>query len=139
MKGRTNWIYFGGGTPNTLTTDDLGEILRTIRKKVQTNTVGIELLPALLTGEYLEGLKGAGFTKVSVGVESFSPSVLGRTGRRVGKPEHTKDIIDLAKSLGLSVNADMMVGLPNQNADIFLHDIGCIAAMHLTKLPSIHS
>ena len=62
-------------------------------------------------------------------MESLSPSVLGRTGRRIGNPEYTKDIMDLAKSLGLSVNADMMVGLPNQDADTFLQDIRCIAAM----------
>jgi len=129
MEGRARWVYFGGGTPNTLSTDELGEILGSIRNKVQIDVAGVELLPALLTPKYLKSLAGAGFTKVSIGVESFAPSVIANTGRRVKGAEHTEEMIKISRSLGLFVNTDMMVGLPRQDAGIFMEDINRIGSM----------
>jgi len=129
VQGKANWLYFGGGTPNTLALDDIYSIVARIRGKVAINSVGIELLPALLTDEYLEGLKAIGFTKVSIGVESFSDEVLNKTGRKIANHDQVSGIIGLAKSLGLWVNVDMMVGLPNQDAKTFGQDIKKISAM----------
>lgn len=123
MNGPAKWVYFGGGTPNTLTINEIDSIIERLKDKVQINSMGIELLPALLTDEYLKGLKRSGFTKISIGVESFSDKVISKTGRKIAKYEHTKEIIGSAKSIGLWVNVDMMVGLPNQDTNAFRYDI----------------
>jgi len=127
LQGEAKWIYFGGGTPNTLALEDIYSIVERIRSKVQINSVGMELLPALLTEEYLKGLKDVGFTKVSIGVESFSDEVINKTGRKITAYDHVKGVVQFAKSLGLWVNVDMMVGLPNQGANAFRYDIKTIS------------
>lgn len=130
LQGQTRWIYFGGGTPNTLTVDDINGIVSALRQKVSADSIGIELLPASLTREYLEGLKGIGVTKVSLGVESFSEDVLDQTGRKVVPYEEIKAMIEAAQSMGLWVNTDIMVGLKGQTPSVFLDDIQQIAAIH---------
>jgi coproporphyrinogen III oxidase-like Fe-S oxidoreductase len=122
MKGTAYWVYFGGGTPNTLNMSDLATIVRCLRQKTTIKSMGIELLPVLVTEEYLEGLKSIGFTKISVGVESFSP-IMNRTGRKIDTKDHIQSIIDAALSRELWVNVDIMVGLPDQDSQTFLNDI----------------
>ena len=129
MQGKAKWIYFGGGTPNTLTTKDLSDIVERIRRKVQIDSIGIELLPTILKSDYLKELKDIGFTKISVGVESFSNKVASKTGRKIAKNEEIEKIINLSRTLGLGTNVDMMVGLPDQNPDTFREDIKNINAL----------
>ena len=129
IQGKAGWIYFGGGTPNTLTIRDIYGIVERIRGKVQINSMGMELLPALLSDEYLKELKAIGFTKISIGVESFSDEVINKTGRKITTYDHVRGLTEFAKSLGLWVNVDMMVGLPNQDANAFRQDIKKISAI----------
>jgi oxygen-independent coproporphyrinogen-3 oxidase len=130
ISGQAKWLFFGGGTPNTLTVKELGNILDRLRAKVQLDSVGIELLPALVTTEYLKGLKRVGFTKISIGVESFSDTVIGKTGRKIPVREHIEKVVKDARSIGLWVNVDMMVGLPDQDSITFLTDIEKVSAIH---------
>ena len=123
IKREAEWVYFGGGTPNTLTIYELEMILKQIRKKAQFKTAGIELLPKTVTEEYLKGLKEIGFSKISIGVESFSDEVIAKTGRKNTTFQHIREVIEIAKNLDLWVNIDLMAGLPNQNPDIFRTDI----------------
>ena len=129
MQGKAEWMYFGGGTPNTLTIEDIYQIVERIRGKVEISSVGIELLPGILSEEYLKGLKAIGFTKISIGVESFFDEVINKTGRIVTTYERVAELVEFAKSLGLWVNVDMMVSLPNQGANAFRHDIRRISTI----------
>lgn len=134
MHGEAEWVYFGGGTPNTLTIKELDDIVERIRARVQIRSMGIELLPALLDEEYLRGLRAIGFTKISVGVESFSGKVINKTGRKIAAPDRVIALIEFAKSIGLWVNVDMMVGLPEQGADAFRYDIKKISTVLPTQI-----
>jgi len=111
IRGQARWTYFGGGTPNTLTLGELETILEKMRSKVELKEVGIELLPALTSPEYISGLKSIGFTKISIGVESFSNRVMRKIGRKAPANCKVEELIEQAMALGLWVNADMMVGL----------------------------
>lgn len=128
MTGTAHWVYFGGGTPNTLSIADITTIVQHLTHKVTLQTMGIELLPALVTQEYLEGLITCGFTKISIGVESFAEA-LDKTGRKTDPPTHIQEIIETAQSEGLWVNTDIMVGLPGQDSKTFLNDIETISHM----------
>jgi coproporphyrinogen III oxidase-like Fe-S oxidoreductase len=89
----------------------------------------MELLPSLVTDDYLRALATMGFTKVSIGVESLQEEVLRTSGRgRVGK-RRVAGILDTCASLGLWCNVDMMVGLPNQDRAAFLDDVREISRM----------
>ncbi|MGC9399314.1 MAG: radical SAM protein [Anaerolineae bacterium] len=134
MRGQAKWIYVGGGTPNLLAIDELAQILEGIRAKVQVESIGIELLPARITEPYLHDLQRIGFTKISLGVESLSRPLMLQTGRKLNQQAQLGTFIETARTLGLWVNVDLMVGLPNQSPDSFLEDIRVMAAMHPSQI-----
>ena len=134
ISGHASWVYFGGGTPNTLSIDELGRIIDALLRRVASESIGIELLPSLVTHDYLNGLKEIGFTKISVGVESFDADVLTRSGRRFPGYDFLKDLLDYALSLGLWVNLDLMIGLPNQSPESFIADICSTVEMNPSQI-----
>jgi len=120
------WIYFGGGTPNILSLEQLKRIVDAIKTKTDFNSAGIELMPKLTSLEYLKGLKELGFQKVSLGVESFNSQVSRRVKRDPSNVPDISKILDWTKDLGLFANIDLMVGLQAQKAESFLLDLKMI-------------
>ncbi|HEY1848783.1 MAG TPA: coproporphyrinogen-III oxidase family protein, partial [Opitutaceae bacterium] len=83
----------------------------------------VELAPASVTKERLGVLRDAGVTRVSLGVQSFSPSLLDGLGR-----QHTREqafrAYERIRSAGFaSVNLDLMFALPGQSAAQWDSDI----------------
>lgn len=134
LEGEEAWVYFGGGTPNTLRPDEIGRIVGALRNQIRPTSLGIELLPARLTRAYLDELKSLGFTKVSVGVESFAEKVLANTGRRAGTLRQLADLVDHARALGLWVNTDIMAGLPEQDAVTFAEDVRTVLSIRPSQI-----
>ena len=130
LKGEASWLYIGGGTPNTLTIQDLKQIIDKINKKISVSTMGIELLPTILDERYIEGLNDIGFTKISIGVESLSETTLLRSGRKITKKEEYKKIFEKAQDFGMWVNVDLMIGLPGQRPDSFIDDIEQVSLLN---------
>lgn len=66
-------IYFGGGTPSVLSLESLEEILSFVTKEfcVKPLETTIEVNPNDITPQFAQGLKGIGFNRVSMGVQSF--------------------------------------------------------------------
>ena len=126
IQGVSKWIYFGGGTPNTLTIEDFSKIINSLKNKITINNMGVELLPSLVTDEYLIGLKEIGFSKISIGIETFSHEVIKETGRKGSGYQHIAKIISKAKDIGFHVAVDLLVGLPKQTPKTFHDDISKI-------------
>jgi len=129
MEGSARWVYFGGGTPNLLSTEELGHIVEHLSNKVKLKSLGIEALPALLDENYLDQLSDIGFGKLSIGVESFADEPIEKAGRMSAKAETIGALIEQAKSLGMWVNTDLIVGLDAQTPDTFFRDIETAAKM----------
>ena len=130
LKGEASWLYIGGGTPNTLTIQDLKQIIEKVHENVTVSTLGIELLPTILDEKYIEGLNDIGFTKISIGVESLSKVILSKSGRKIAKKEEINKLIEKAQGLGIWVNVDMMIGLPEQYPDSFIDDIEQVSLLN---------
>ena len=119
----TPWFaYFGGGTPNVLSIDDLAQIVDALRRKVPLHDMGIELSPALLTPDYIRGLRSLGFSKISLGIQSFSAAVTQAVCRSGNPFEHVTSLVSCARAEGLRVNIDLLFGLPSQSRHIILRD-----------------
>jgi coproporphyrinogen III oxidase-like Fe-S oxidoreductase len=134
IRGKAKWLYIGGGTPNILSIRNLDGLLKTLSKKVQLETVGIELMPSLLDEKYLDDLKRIGITKISIGVESFADQVMSKTGRKNDTTKHITNLVHKAASLDLWVNIDLLIGLPNQTRSIFLDDIEKVARLRPSQV-----
>jgi coproporphyrinogen III oxidase-like Fe-S oxidoreductase len=129
MDGTATWLYFGGGTPNLLTIEELESIITCIPPAVRPRNAGIELLPSLASPDYLTHLKRIGFSKISMGIESLQEQTLRANGREPVGNDHVKQLLHRAHELDLWCNVDMMIGLRNQQPETFLQDIRDCAAL----------
>ncbi|MHA1112383.1 MAG: radical SAM protein [Promethearchaeota archaeon] len=123
IYGTPNWIYYGGGTPNTLTIEQLEQIVDALKSKITIKNMGIEALPSLLTKEYIQDLKRIGFSKLSIGIETLQPEVLKSVHRTQKHYDNIPELLKFAQELGLFTNVDMLIGLTDQSAEGFLKDI----------------
>lgn len=129
-------VYFGGGTPSQLDSEELTTIFGTIRRNyniapdaeitfecnpddvddgMRNTSNGITTLPTLLAS--------LGVNRVSMGVQSFDDEMLQRINRR-----HTAaqalDAIHAFHAAGIhNVSIDLIYGLPGQTLDDFRRDV----------------
>ncbi len=113
-------IYFGGGTPTTLSSLQLAKILGAAKQSfglAQDAEVSVEAHPGSVTRDGLAHLREAGFTRVSFGAESMDQTELDRVGRP-GSPMSTVQAVAAAREAGFTdINLDLMYGLPGQTVD----------------------
>ena len=112
-------LHFGGGTPNFLTTAQIGDVVASIGRAFRMSESGdrdisIELDPRAITPDEVGELAAIGFTRASLGVQDFDPDVQRAVNRVQGVPE-TIGVLDACRRHGMrSVNVDLIYGLPRQ-------------------------
>ncbi len=110
-------IFFGGGTPTLLPAEHLGLIVAEIGELFDiTDDVEIttEANPESVTPAYLARLRAAGFTRLSVGMQSAVPDVLSVLDR-VHRPGRPEEVVAEARAAGFEhVNLDLIYGTPRE-------------------------
>ncbi|WP_447597949.1 radical SAM family heme chaperone HemW [Nitrospira sp. Nam80] len=126
-------IYFGGGTPTTLSTEQLRSILVLIRESFMLDPqaeLSIEAHPDSVTPATLGELVEAGFNRISFGAESMRKEELTRVGRP-GSPMGTAVAVGAARQAGFSnISLDLMYGLPGQTAASWYASLAEIIALN---------
>ena len=106
-------IYLGGGTPTTLGPAVVGELLSHLRYRFEViprAEVTTEANPDTVDERSLAALRSAGVTRLSLGVQSFDPSVL-EALERVHPPESARRACRTARAAGFeSINLDLIYG-----------------------------
>ena len=119
-------IYFGGGTPSTLSAEKLHKICDTIYSTyniAETPEVTIECNPDDLTPQFLEQLRRLPFNRISMGVQSFNDTQLKRLGRR-HTAEGARQAVANARAAGYSnISIDLMFAFPGSTAEDWQHDL----------------
>ena len=119
-------LHLGGGTPTFLSAPNLDKLLDGILKnlKVAANLeASVEVDPRRTNRSQLEVLRHFGFSRVSMGVQDFSPEVQ-RLVNRIQPKEKTAELTRVARELGYeSVNYDLIYGLPSQTPESFLRTV----------------
>lgn len=112
---KTESVYIGGGTPNSLSLTQLERLFQLLEpylSRAKENT--IEINPELLTLSQVQLFKKYHINRVSMGVQTFQPKLI-QAIRRNHSEEIVKDAVNLLKQEGIdNINIDMMYGLPNQ-------------------------
>ena len=114
-------IYFGGGTPTSLSPEDLDAILNKLEatfpmEKVQEFTVEAGR-PDSITREKLQVLRNHGITRISINPQTMKQETLDLIGRR-HTVELVKEQFHLARELGFdNINMDLIVGLPEETLE----------------------
>src|SRR4051812_38188490 len=112
-------VFFGGGTPTLLPADDLARMLGAVRDTFGLQPgaeITTEANPDSVDAAYLQRLAGAGFTRVSFGMQSAVPHVLA-TLERTHDPERIPHVVRWARDAGLQVSLDLIYGTPGESLD----------------------
>lgn len=120
---RLETVYFGGGTPTTLSAEQLTHLLRTVEENFDLSTVREYTVeagrPDTVTADKLAALRAAGVGRVSINPQTLQPAVLAGIGRR-HTVEQFYDAFELARKAGFeNVNTDLIAGLPDDTYEGF--------------------
>jgi oxygen-independent coproporphyrinogen-3 oxidase len=109
-----NFVYFGGGTPSYLSSDQLQRLVDRLTKTTSwdgAEEITFECEPGTLTPKKLSVIRGLGVTRLSLGVENFDDRVLELNGRAHRSPEIER-AYDAARGLGFpQINIDLIAGM----------------------------
>lgn len=122
MEGRPlDTVYFGGGTPTSLSAEDLEALLSRLEQLFDLSRV-LEFTveagrPDSITMDKLKVLRDHGITRISINPQTMNQKTLDLIGRH-----HTVDMVKdrfyMARELGFdNINMDLIMGLPEENMD----------------------
>ena len=130
---RLETVYFGGGTPTTLTAEQLHTLTETVAREFDLSHLREYTVeagrPDTVTPEKLRVLKQAGVTRISINPQTLSDAVLQHIGR-----QHTAaqfyEAFDMARKAGHgNINADLIAGLPTDTFDGFSQTLEQLLAL----------
>ena len=111
-------VFFGGGTPTLLPPDDLTGIVTAIDKEFGLEAdaeVTTEANPDSVTRDDLARLRAGGINRISFGVQSTDPSVLGVLDR-THDPARVPLVVGWAREVGFDqVSVDLIYGTPGES------------------------
>lgn len=122
MQGRSlDTVYFGGGTPTSLSAEDLEEILCKLEATFQMDRVQEFTVeagrPDSITQDKLKTLKKHGVTRISINPQTMKQETLDLIGRR-HTVEMVREKFRMARELGFdNINMDLIVGLPEETIE----------------------
>ncbi len=118
---RLTTVYFGGGTPTTLTADQLNRLLSKVREKFDFTYVKEFCVeagrPDSITPQKLEVLKKWGVDRISINPQSMQQKTLDVIGRG-HSVEDIREAFSLARLAGHdNINMDIIIGLPGETPE----------------------
>lgn len=124
-------LYFGGGTPSSLTIDQLKKLFKitSIFNLDDGCEITFECNVEDLTKEKLEFLKTK-VNRLSIGVQSFNPKIL----KLLGRPNVNIENIILAKQYFDNINLDLMYGFKEQTLKDLKEDIEIFLSLNIPHL-----
>lgn len=129
-------IFFGGGTPSTLTPKQFDKIFDTLHAKhnISANAeISVECNPDSITQELMSCLVGHGVNRISMGLQSVNDSTLATIGRRHSYSQFVS-ALDIDKQCGIdNINVDIMIGLP-ESYQQFINTVNTVANLDISHI-----
>ena len=126
-------MYIGGGTPSLLPLAAWEKLVAGVEKffgpvaNFAESTV--EANPESLTKEKINFLRGAGFNRLSIGLQSFHDAELKTLGRVHTQADFLR-AYENARAAGFNnINVDLIAGLPGQTLESFLQSLQAVVAL----------
>ena len=114
---RVDTVYFGGGTPTFFGADGMATILTAIRRYFDVDSgaeITFEANPDSVSDKLLTRLRGEGFNRVSLGIQTDDDEIL----KKIGRPHDYAQAVSAAQRIRKAgfrnLSFDLMYGLPNQ-------------------------
>ncbi|MDO4607758.1 MAG: coproporphyrinogen dehydrogenase HemZ, partial [Clostridia bacterium] len=139
---RLETVYMGGGTPTTLSAEQLNRVLATVRDNFDMAAVREFTVeagrPDTIDADKLMVIKQNGVTRISINPQSMNDDVLECIGRRHTASDTVK-AFNLARQIGFdNINMDLISGLPGDTFKSFKSTIDEILKLDPESV-TIHS
>lgn len=126
-------VYIGGGTPTTLSADQLDKLLGHVVSEFDLSRLREFTVeagrPDTITVEKLQVIKKYDAGRISINPQSMNGKTLELIGRE-HKPEDIVEAFRLARGAGIPmINTDLIAGLPEENAENFVHTLEQVLAL----------
>ncbi len=126
-------VYIGGGTPTTLTAEDLDRLLKSVKASFDLTRIREFTVeagrPDTITEPKLIALKENGVDRISINPQSMKEETLKRIGRLHG-PEDVITAFETARNTGFEViNTDLIAGLPGEEPEDFLKSLKSVIGL----------
>lgn len=120
-------VYMGGGTPTTLSAQQMDRILSTINSNFDMSTCREFTVeagrPDTITKDKLLVIRRNGVTRISINPQTLNDEVLSIIGRR-HSAQDTIDAFNLARECGFdNINMDLIAGLKGDNYQSFVNTL----------------
>lgn len=131
---RLETVYFGGGTPTTLSAEQLDTVLRTVNNSFDMSTCREFTVeagrPDTIDIAKLFALKENKVDRISINPQTVNDEVLKTIGRK-----HTAqqffDAFELARKCGFNnINTDLIAGLPTDTPESFKNSLDSIVRLN---------
>jgi oxygen-independent coproporphyrinogen III oxidase len=130
-------IYFGGGTPSLLKTEQINSILETA-SRLYTILPGAEITleanPDDITSANALSWKAMGINRFSIGIQSFADKHL-QWMNRAHDAHQSRQCIDVIQQAGFSnFSIDLIYGTPGQTQEDWIQDLSTALALNIPHL-----
>lgn len=141
-------IFIGGGTPSLFTPESIDRLLGDIRARSRLEAdceITMEANPGTFEKDRFKAFRGAGVTRLSIGVQSFNDTHLKALGRVHDRAQALAAVEEAAASFD-TFNLDIMYALPGQTQEQLDEDLATalqfqpphISIYHLTIEPNTY-
>ncbi len=141
-------IFIGGGTPSLFSPEAIDRLLGDIRARLRLEAdceITMEANPGTFEKDRFKAFRGAGVTRLSIGVQSFNDTHLKALGRVHDRAQALASVEEAAVSFD-TFNLDIMYALPGQTQAQLDEDLATalqfqpphISIYHLTIEPNTY-
>ena len=139
---RVRTLYIGGGTPTTLTAQQLARLMDAVNESFDLSDC-IEYTveggrPDTLNAEKLQTIKAHGANRMSINPQTMEDAVL----RACGRPHSAADVVRAyreAVDAGFdAINMDLIAGLPQDTVEGFRRSLDQVAALNSSNI-TVHT
>ena len=139
--GRTvHSIFIGGGTPSLFSPQAIDRLLADIRARLRLAPdceITLEANPGTFEKDRFRAFRGAGVTRLSVGVQSFNNAHLKALGRVHDSAQALAAVEEAAHAFD-TFNLDLMYALPGQSLADLRQDLATALALHSPHISIYH-
>ena len=126
-------LYMGGGTPTTLSAEQLEALCRELETRFDLSALREYTVeagrPDTISEEKLRVLRRHGVDRISVNPQTMRDSVLDAIGRRHTAADIVSALETARRVGGFAVNMDLIAGLPTDTPEGFAHTLEQVLAL----------
>lgn len=136
-------VYIGGGTPTTLSDNQLAQLVDTIREAFDLNMDSVEFTveagrPDTISLSKMKTLREAGVNRISINPQSMREKTLDAIGRS-HSPEDIRTAFAQAAQVDFKViNSDVIAGLPGENLKDFRNTLQTLVRLGANNI-TVHT